>query len=155
MYEDYLQKALSNTVTARSALYEYGENINSKLGKNMKNIAAYNMQQAIEHIIKYLIYNNINYNKGSNSIRQILTHDIDKLIKQYCKPYGIKVPDRIVKNADIYSRWESESRYTLEFSVRKDSIRSAIIEVENWLIKLNPIYRKNISIYKNKYRLDV
>lgn len=154
MYEDYLQKALSNIVTARSVLCEYNRCPNTKLGKNMKNIAAYNVQQAIEHIIKYAIYNNLEYNKGSSNINQIITHDIDKLIRKYCEAYGIKVPNTIVKNAAVYTRWEAESRYSLGFSVRKDSIHSAIKETENWLLSLKPNYKRNIHMYRSKYDLD-
>nr|WP_300663358.1 hypothetical protein [uncultured Acetatifactor sp.] len=71
MYEDYLQKALGNIITSRGALYEYNGHPHTKLGKNLKNIAAYNVQQAIEHILKYLIYNNVGYNHGGNNIKQI------------------------------------------------------------------------------------
>lgn len=152
MYEDYLQKALSNVVASRSAMYEYSKQPNSKLGKNMKNIAAYNIQQAIEHILKYLIYNDSKYSGGESSVRQILTHDIDRLIQRYCVPYNIKVPDKIVKNASIYTKWEAESRYSLQFSVRKDLIYTAIKETENWLMDLNARYKGVVTKYRMKYK---
>ena len=98
MYEDYLQKALSNIITSRGALCEYGGHANTKLGKNLKNIAAYNVQQAVEHIMKYLIYNNVGYNKGNENIKQIMTHDLDRLTTVYCIPLGISVPKSIIKN---------------------------------------------------------
>lgn len=151
MYEDYLQKALSNIITARGALYEYDRHANTKLGKNLKNIAAYNVQQAIEHIVKYLIYNNAGYHKGGEKIKQIMTHDLDRLITVYCVPLGISVPKSVMKNSAIYSSWEAESRYSLSFSVRKDSILHAIRETEDWLLSINSRYKGNISHYRKKY----
>ena len=52
MYEDYLQRALSNVISTRQALHEYN---NSNI-KSMKNVAAYHVQQAIELLLKYSIY---------------------------------------------------------------------------------------------------
>ena len=153
-YEDYLSKALSNIVSSRHALYEYTISLDSKLGKNMKNLSAYHTQQAIELILKYEIYNNQGYNKGSSNFAQIMSHDIDRLIKKYCTSYKIWVPSIIIKNADRYTKWEAGSRYSLGFSVRKDSIHAAIKATEDWLIKINPKYKKQVSIYKNKYSLD-
>ena len=49
--------------------------------KDMKNGASYHAQQALEFIIKYEIYNNVNYNKGSDKFPQIITHDLDRLIQ--------------------------------------------------------------------------
>ena len=152
MYEDYLQKALSNIITSRGTLHEYDGHANTKLGKNLKNIAAYNVQQAIEHIVKYLIYNNAGYNKGSDNIKQIMTHDIDRLITVYCIPLHINVPKSIVKNSAIYSSWEAESRYSLTFSVRKDAIYHAICETEDWMIAINSRYKLTIVHYRKKYK---
>lgn len=153
MYEDYLQKALGNIITSRGALYEYNGHPHTKLGKNLKNIAAYNVQQAIEHILKYLIYNNVGYNHGDNNIKQILTHDIDRLVTVYCIPLGITVPKNIMRNSATYSSWEAESRYSLNFSVRKDSIYHAIWETEDWIISINSRHRASILHYRKKYRL--
>jgi len=83
----------------------------------------------------------------------VFTHDLVLLINRYCIPYGIKVPRNIMKNAHTYTTWEAESRYSLHFSIRKDSLIKAITEVENWLIEINPKYKKTISIYRSKYNL--
>ncbi|MCM1136458.1 MAG: HEPN domain-containing protein [Clostridium sp.] len=148
MYEDYLQHALSNIISARQALSEYHRN---SINKNMKNIAAYNVQQALEHVLKYLIYNDAAYFKGSSDIKEIFTHDLVLLINKYYKPYKIYVPKTIMKNAHIYTRWEAETRYSLKFSVRKNSISTALKETEDWLIHIKPQYRKHIAHYRNKY----
>lgn len=149
MYEDYLSKALSNIIMARQALHSFSI-INQK---DLKNGASYHAQQAIELILKYSIYNNVKYNKNSSNIKQIMTHDLDRLIKQYCEPYGINVPKKIKRNAKMYSTWEAESRYSLNYSVRVDSILTALEEAENWLMQLKPVYKAKITGIKNKLNM--
>lgn len=149
MYEEYLTKALSNIIMARQALKSY-----SIVGqKNLKNIASYHTQQAIEILIKYLIYNSIGYNKGKSKVNQIYKHNIDYLIQNYCKPLNISIPQKIIKNSRMYSSWESESRYSLSYSVRVDSIESALNEVENWIIKIKSSYMGKILGVKRKLGL--
>lgn len=140
MYEDYLAKALSNVIIARQAIYGF-ETIHQK---DLKNGASYHAQQAIELILKFCIYNNAGYNKNSSNIQQLRTHDLNRLIVQYCVPLGIDVPKKIAKNAMMYSTWEAESRYSLSYSVRIDSIKAALDEAEQWLVKLKPMYRNKI-----------
>lgn len=140
MYEDYLAKALSNVIMARQAINGF-ETIHQK---DLKNGASYHAQQAIELILKFCIYNNVGYNKNSSNIQQLRTHDLNRLIVQYCIPLGIDVPKKIVKNALMYSTWEAESRYSLSYSVRIDSIKAALDETEQWLVKLKPIFRNKI-----------
>lgn len=149
MYEDYLSKALSNIITARQALVSSKEFNN----KDLKNCASYHVQQSIELILKYLIYNVTDYNNG-DEIKQIYTHDLDKLIKRYILPYGIDIPERIKKNAKTYTMWEAESRYDLHFSVRADSILKAIIYVEDWLVKLKPSYNKKVKLVRSRYEYE-
>jgi HEPN domain-containing protein len=146
MYEEYLSKALSNAIMARQALHNY----HIVKQKDLKNMASYHAQQAIELILKYSIYNNTKYNNNSSNYKPIFTHDLDRLIKQYCLPYGINVPNKIKKNAKMYSTWEAESRYSLHYSVREDSILAAINEVELWLIQLKPAYKAKIENVKTK-----
>lgn len=69
MYEDYLSKSLVCIITAKQALKNYAV---VKI-KDMKNIAAYNMQQSIEYLIKYKIYNCGCYTKNSQIYAIILT----------------------------------------------------------------------------------
>lgn len=64
-------KAVANIGTAIRALEDYNKN---KI-KNMKGLSAYHVQQAVELIIKYLIYTNAFYNGN-----ELYTHDISKLI---------------------------------------------------------------------------
>ncbi len=150
MYEDYLQKALSNIIMARQALNSF-ELIKQK---DLKNGASYHAQQAIELLLKYSIYNNTGYNNNGTDIAQIRTHDLDKLITKYCKPLKIDVPKKIVKNAKMYSAWEAESRYSLHYSVRTDSITSALDEAEKWLIQLKPLYKAKIVEVRKKLNMN-
>lgn len=92
-------------------------------------------------------------NCGSSSIKQLMTHDIDKLITVYCIPLGINIPKNIMRNSVTYSRWEAESRYSLDFSVRKDSIYHAICETEDWMMSINSKYKRNILHYRKKYKI--
>lgn len=141
MYEEYLTSALVGIINAKQALKNYQET-----GiKALKNTSAYNIQQALEFIIKYRIYNCPKYNQGSSTIKQIFSHDLDMLIKSYCIPFGIVIPKPIEKNARMYTSWESESRYRLGFSVRITSLEKAIQETEKWLIVIKPSYQKKIS----------
>ena len=149
MYKDYLSKALSNIIMSKQALNAFLVTKN----KDMKNGASYHAQQALEFIIKYEIYNNVNYNKGSDKFPQIITHDLDRLIKTYCITNGIYVPKKIVKNAKMYTTWEAESRYSLHYSVRLDSICAALNEAQQWLIQIKPVYKAKIADVNRKLKL--
>lgn len=142
MYEDYLSKALSCIITAKQALNNY----ETMKIRDMKNIAAYNMQQSIEYLIKYKIYYSGNYTKKS----QIYDHNIDRMIKKYCDPFGIQVPVKLRKNANIYTLWEAESRYDSDFSVRIDTLYATICIVEEWLIEMKPYYRRKLDQVNKK-----
>lgn len=149
MYKHYLQKALSNLIMARQALQSF-QMIKQK---DLKNGAAYHAQQAIELLVKYCIYTNKNYisaNSVNGKVKEIFTHDIDMLIKSYYGKYKVNVPDKIKRNAKIYTTWEAESRYGLHFSVRIDSIQAALDEAENWLIRLKPLYKAQIANIRKK-----
>lgn len=124
MYDTYLTKALAGLVNATQALEAYHKtNI-----KDIKNAAAYHVQQSIEYILKYLIYNCDAYNNGKaeQDVRQIYSHNLNLLILQHCDTYGIPVPLEIRNKAILYTSWEAESRYSLGFSVRANVIRTAI-----------------------------
>ena len=144
MFEEYLTKSLSDLVLARQAICNYQSNNGLK---DMKNLASYHVQQAIEKMLKYCIYN-----KQKNGVKELYIHDLDRLIKDHCVKYGISVPKKIVKNANEYTRWEAESRYSLKYSVRITSIIGALVEAEDWLLTLKPSYKKNIMHYRSKYK---
>ena len=71
----------------------------------------------------------------------------------YCKPFNIYVPAAIKKNAKMYSLWEAESRYSLGFQVRANSLEAAIKHSEEWLIKLKPTYKSHLLRINAKLQL--
>ena len=105
-YEQYLSKALSNIIMARQAMSAF----KTVKQKDLKNGASYHTQQAIELMLKYCIYNNAEYNKNDGHTKQIRTHDLSRLIQQYCIPLGIYVPKKIIKNAIVIPRIEIENK---------------------------------------------
>lgn len=153
MYDAYLTKALTGLINATQALEAYHKtNI-----KDIKNTAAYNVQQSLEYILKYLIYNCPVYNNGKNeeNIPQIYSHNLNLLILQHCDTYGIKVPHTIRNKSILYTSWEAESRYSLGFSVRADVIQTAIKNTSNWLVEVAPKYRKKIDEINKRLQIEL
>ena len=142
MLYSYLNKALSNIIVAKQALYAFKE----LKAKDLKNLASYNTQQAIELIIKHCIYEKTDYSK------QIYSHDLEMLILKYCNKLDIQVPNIIRRNARMYTRWEAESRYDLHYSVKIKSIEIALDEAEKWLIEIKPTYKRKIEYINKKYK---
>jgi len=153
MYDAYLTKALTGLINATQALEAYQKtNI-----KDIKNTAAYNVQQSLEYILKYLIYNCDIYNKGNSeeSVPQIYSHNLNLLILQHCDTYGIIVPKEIRDKAILYTSWEAESRYSLGFSVRADVIKTAIKQTSNWLVSVVPKYKKKITEINKRLQINI
>ena len=97
--------------------------------KDIKNIAAYHLQQAVEKLIKYQIYesgNNLN-----NS--QLYTHNIERLIV-YGDSLGIGliVPTYIRERSIVLTSWEAGSRYDVGFSMRINVLNKTYDIVEEW-----------------------
>ena len=153
MYDVYLTKALVGVVNATQALEAYQKTHI----KDIKNTAAYNVQQSLEYILKYLIYNCAAYNKGKTEeqISQIYSHNLNLLILQYCDSYNISVPKEIRNKAILYTSWEAESRYSLGFSVRADAIQNAIKYACNWLVEIAPKYQKKINEISKRLQIKI
>lgn len=136
MYEYYLTNALQNLLIAKDGinLYEMSGS------KSIKGIVAYHIQQTFELILKYLIYNH-----SAHSGKEIITHNLELLINKYCMPYGIKVPKVVMDHAAQYTSWEADSRYGEKFTVRIDTLISAIKEAELWIVAVKPGYKRNIA----------
>ncbi len=116
MPKSLLSYAKADIRAAQSAL----KAVKNKEGneKATKGIAAYHAQQAIEKIIKSEIYKT---NPCVNP-RQMYTHKIIDLCS-IAGQNGVKVPNAVVRNAQMYTDWEAAGRYDLHFSVRIDSLR--------------------------------
>lgn len=91
--------------------------------KYEKHIAAYHTQQAIEKIIKY---------QAAKRGLSLWGHNIAKLIRQ-CENTQVYIPEEIDRHADVYTMWETVSRYYPEQIIRRDSIEKAIAIVEEWI----------------------
>lgn len=106
--------------------------------KDIKNIAAYHLQQAAEKLIKIQIYVKAdNYDNVS-----LYTHNIEKLIA-YAQSLNINVaiPKYIDDNSLILTSWEAGSRYDVGFQIRIDTLIKSLEEIENWY---NELYNSGI-----------
>ncbi len=109
---------------AKADLITANRNVDSS-NKFIKHQAAYFTQQSIEKTLKYLI------SLHSPTDSQPWGHDIKKLVMQ-ATTYGIYIPNEIVINADLYSSWETVSRYYPTKMIRRDTIKKAIKVTHTW-----------------------
>ncbi len=101
----------------------------SKKIKDIKNIAAYHLQQAAEKLIKYQIYKVLN----DTDNRRMYTHDLSKL-REYADSEGISliVPEYIDDHLNSITDWEAGSRYNIGFSIRIDTLKKCAEVIEAW-----------------------
>ena len=116
----------ADLIAAGHAIAEYE---NSGI-KDIKNIAAYHLQQATEKIIKIQIYAKVN----NPDLNKLYTHNIEKLIV-YADSLksGIQIPQFIRDRRLEITEWEAGSRYDLGFSIRIDVLKRAQSEIQKWL----------------------
>lgn len=119
----------ADIIAAKQAI-EYFE---QKRIKDIKNVAAYHLQQAVEKILKYQIYQSgIRVDNG-----KMYRHDIRKLL-DYAEEENIRliVPDYVQKHANSITDWEAGSRYDIGFSVRIDALKKCYEVVNEWEKKI-------------------
>ena len=105
----------ADILTARQALNTYKEN--SKI-KDIKNICAYHLQQAVEKLIKAQIYiSGYQYNE-----RDLYTHNIAALIA-YIEKNSIPV---------IIPHFIDINRYDMHFSIRADTLEKYLRVIDEW-----------------------
>lgn len=97
--------------------------------KDIKNVAAYHLQQASEKLLKIQIYNII----VDTNNRRMYTHDLSKLI-EYAETEGLDliVPKYIRDHVNTITEWEAGSRYDIGFSIRIDTLKKCYAEVVDW-----------------------
>lgn len=97
--------------------------------KDIKNIAAYHLQQAVEKIIKYQIYES-----GSNiNNSKMFTHNIEALIAySECLGINIIIPELIKDNSLVITKREAGSRYGLGLSIRIDKLLKFYNAILRW-----------------------
>lgn len=106
--------------------------------REVKNMAAYHLQQAAEKLIKIQVYrSNIEYDN-----RQIYVHNLSKLLS-YANGLNINlnVPNEIVQNSITISEWEAGSRYDLHFKIRIDTLKKFYTIIYDWY---DAIYKTGI-----------
>ena len=106
--------------------------------KDIKNIAAYHLQQATEKLIKIQIYAKTD---SFNNV-SMYAHNIEKLIA-YAQSLNIElvVPKYVEDNSLIITSWEAGSRYDVGFQIRIDTLNRMLYEIKNWYDEL---YRSGI-----------
>ena len=97
--------------------------------KDVKNQAAYHIQQAAEKLIKIQIY----ALKEDADNRSMYTHSLDKLLRYAeSENLDICVPEYISKMRSTITDWEAGSRYDTRFSVKINTLKRACEEVSAW-----------------------
>ena len=119
----------ADIIAAGQAIDYYG----SHGAKDIKNIAAYHIQQAAEKLIKIQIYAHgaaINY-------AALYTHNLEKLILYADSlQIGPVIPKYIRENSLVLTGWEAGSRYDIAFQIRIDTLKKALSETERWFADL-------------------
>ena len=97
--------------------------------KDIKNIAAYHLQQAAEKLIKIQLYDSAV--KLDNS--RLYTHNIEALLAYGAdKQMELIVPDYIRNNALAITKWEAGSRYGLGLSIRITTLEKCLYIISEW-----------------------
>lgn len=115
----------ADIIAARQAIAYYDE----KQIKDIKNIAAYHLQQSAEKLIKIQLYRGI----SQISNKEIYTHDLRRLVG-YANAQGLTlaVPEYIQRHLLMITDWEAGSRYNIGFSVRIDILKKTLDIITEW-----------------------
>ena len=115
----------ADIIAAKQAIEYYDK----KQIKDIKNVAAYHLQQAAEKLLKYQIYKLLD--KTDNS--KMYTHDLSRLMDYAdSQKLDLVVPDYIRKHANMITDWEAGSRYDTGFVVRIDTIKTCYKVIVYW-----------------------
>ena len=119
----------ADLIAARQAIEYYDKTGN----KNIKNIAAYHLQQATEKAIKYQLYKaTANPNNA-----KLYTHNIEKLILYADSLHlGVDIPPFIRRKSLEITDWEAGSRYDYAFSARIDTLKRTYEVLQTWISQL-------------------
>ena len=115
----------ADIIAARQAMEYFGQTKN----KDIKNIAAYHLQQAAEKLIKIQIYKL----QRSTDNKRMYTHDLSKLI-DYAESenLNLNVPNYIRDHVNSITEWEAGSRYDIGFSIRIDTLKKCYEVIAEW-----------------------
>lgn len=89
------------------------------------NYVGYHLQQAVEMLIKYCL--------ELNGIRYRKTHDIGQLISLLRNnAENVPVSDYIDDHSEMFTLWESKTRYILNYRLESRKVDAALEEVERY-----------------------
>ena len=115
----------ADIIAARQAITYFDE----KQLRDIKNVAAYHLQQAAEKLMKFQIYANC----SQISNRQMYTHNLEHLIAYADSlTFGVIIPGYIRERSLQITEWEAGSRYDFEFSVRIDVLKKTLAVITDW-----------------------
>ena len=122
--------ARADLISAEQAIAYYEE----KGYKDIKNIAAYHLQQAAEKLIKIQIYSQL----SNVDYRKMYTHDLSRLVG-YAQSEGLilTVPEYIKAHMNSITDWEAGSRYDVCFSVRIDVLKRTRDVIAEWINQIS------------------
>lgn len=123
------------------------------------NAVAYHLQQAVEKALKAFL--------ECVGVTVPNTHDIDKLVRMSKNNGSCAVlTDWIVEKADMLTRWETDTRYDVDYCVEERKVRAGLEEIGKFL-ELNglkedlreelqePGAKENLALcFPGKYRPD-
>lgn len=93
------------------------------------NIIAYHLQQSLEFTLKYQLENNgVEYPKTHN-ISQLITLANNNNI-------DLKLSEYIDDHAEMFTIWESQSRYVLDYSVELKKNDRATSEISKYITNI-------------------
>lgn len=117
-------KALSNFNSANILLAHMGDD------EEQLNIIAYHLQQTLELLIKDIL--------ESNGIEYPKTHDVEQLIAIANENnVDLKLNEYLKDHSEMFSQWESKSRYILGYLVEKKKIEQAVDALTEYIKGLN------------------
>lgn len=119
----------ADIIAAKQAIDYFEQHHN----RDVKNIAAYHLQQATEKLIKIQIY----AHAADTGNAPLYTHHIERLIV-YAETLGFDliIPDYIREHSLEITDWEAGSRYDVGFSVRVDVLKKTLEAVSEWERKI-------------------
>lgn len=90
------------------------------------NTVAYHLQQAVEKTLKAFL--------ECAGVTVPNTHDIDKLVRM-SKHNGSRVmlTEWVEEKTDMLTRWETDTRYDIDYCVEKEKVQSGLKEVKKFL----------------------
>ena len=122
------------------ATIKKAEELSSKAGKYYRGQTGYHLQQAAEKLIKIQIYESgVTINNA-----KMYRHSLDDLIS-YAESLGFQIiiPKWVNEKKYLITSWEAEGRYELDFAVRIDTLKRALLEINEWEKELKAVFRKN------------